>query len=843
MVDFSKRLKKGDIEIKINPLDIYDKLDRNSITGPLRPAQKKILSDWFENYQKQKDVIVKLHTGEGKTLIGLLILQSKLNFEKKPCAFICPNKYLVDQVALEAKKFGIPFCIVGDDNELPNDFLESRKLLISHVQKLFNGKTKFGLDNNYISLGTIILDDSHACIDSIKDAFTIVLKREHPLYKTFLSLFEDDLGEQGEGTLLDIKNNHFDALLPIPYWSWIDKKSEITRLLSENKDDKAITFAWPILKNRIDNCQAFITSSKIEILPYSVPLASFTSFWKADQRILMSATTQDDSFFIKGLGFTVESVTNPLTNTEQKWSGEKMLLIPSLIDDSLNTEFIIRLFAPERQRSFGVVVLVPSFRNSDLYEHQGATVVKSQTIFKEINKLKKEEFGKTIVIVNRYDGIDLPDNSCRLLIIDSMPYFDSLYDRYEEQCRVNSDIINIKFAQKIEQGLGRSVRGEKDYSIILLTGSDLIKFIKSSKTSIYFSKQTKKQIDIGLEIARLGREELDGSETASKTLTSLMKQSLNRDEGWKDYYLEEMDSISDTEIRNSIYEILQLEKESEDASVSGDHELAADKIQVLIDKHLLNSEEKGWYLQILARHKYFSSKVDSNAIQKTAFQQNPQLLKPRDGINYKRIQYINENRIKRIKKWVNSAGSYEELILSIDSILSDLSFGIKADRFENALKSVGEILGFESQRPDKEFKKGPDNLWCGVNNKYFLFECKNEVDENRPEINKHEASQMNSHCAWFENIYGTESYVIRILIIPTKKLSYYGDLTHQVRIMRKTQLHNLKKNIKSFFKEFKSYVIDEISDEKIQEFLNSHQLDIKNLENDYSEDIKLTKQQ
>lgn len=42
-----------------------------------------------------------------------------------------------------------------------------------------------------------------------------------------------------------------------------------------------------------------------------------------------------------------------------------------------------------------------------------------------------------------------------------MPYFNSLVDRYEEQCRVNSDIINIRLAQRIEQGLGEVLEEKK----------------------------------------------------------------------------------------------------------------------------------------------------------------------------------------------------------------------------------------------------------------------------------------------------------------------------------------------------------------------------------------------
>ena len=340
MVDFKKKLGRTQIDKKIDPLDLYNSLDRSSVTGPLRPAQSKILNDWYSDRQNDKDLIIKLHTGEGKTLIGLIILLSKINQEKGPCLYLCPNIYLVKQVADEAQKFGIPYCLLDADNQIPNDFLDGKKILITHIQMLFNGKSKFGLDNKYVEINSIILDDSHACIDAIKSSFTVRIKREHELFNILLSFFEEDLKEQGEGSLLDIKANVYNTLLAIPYWSWIDKKSEVLSALSGYSENKELTFVWPIIKNQLENCQAFITSNGIEIVPLFIPVDIFGSFSKAKQRILMSATTQDDSFFIKGLSFKIEAIKTPLINPEQSWSGEKMLLIPSLIDDSLDRDLI-----------------------------------------------------------------------------------------------------------------------------------------------------------------------------------------------------------------------------------------------------------------------------------------------------------------------------------------------------------------------------------------------------------------------------------------------------------------------------------------------------------------------
>ena len=71
MVDFKKRLAGKKAERPTDPVKLYDTLDRAHDKGPLRPAQAAVLKDWFASHREQQDVIVKLHTGQGKTLIGL----------------------------------------------------------------------------------------------------------------------------------------------------------------------------------------------------------------------------------------------------------------------------------------------------------------------------------------------------------------------------------------------------------------------------------------------------------------------------------------------------------------------------------------------------------------------------------------------------------------------------------------------------------------------------------------------------------------------------------------------------------------------------------------------------
>ena len=840
MVDFKKKIALKSKSKITNPIELYNTLDRKSIAGPLRPVQEYALNEWYNNRKDERDLIVKLHTGEGKTLIGLLMLQSALNLGEGPCIYVCPNIYLVGQVCGEAQKFGIPFCIIDKNNTIPNEFLLGEKILITHAHKLFNGKSIFGIGNNFTKTGTIILDDSHACIDVLKDAFTITITKDknESIYSRILSLFSDDLIEQGEGSYFDIKAGEYETFMMVPYWAWNSKRIELLSILSEYSSVNEIQFVWPLMKDKIIEYSCFVSGSKVEIAPYNINVEQFGTFSKAKRRILMSATTQEDIFFVKGLDFSRDAVSSPIVYPQLRWSGEKMMLMPSSIDENCDRDLVATKFASMKPKKIGIVAIVSNTKRANYYNKLGAKFPKNnQELFSVIDDLRKGNFGNTVVINNRYDGIDLPDESCRILIMDSMPFLNNYSDRYEEKCCPNSEIINKKIAQKIEQGIGRAVRGEKDYCAILVIGSDIEKFMRGVLTRKYFSAQTQKQIEIGFEVAKMAKEEIREDDPSMKQIFSLIDQILKRDEGWKEYYNTEMDGIIQENIENRIYDRYVEENKLEKLFSQGEYELAVERTQNFIDKFIHNDLEKGWYLEQMARYAYMYSEEKSERLQKTAFKKNSQLLKPKEGVMYSKISFLNENRMLRFRKNISKYDSFEEFNLHINEVIENLSFGVDAEKFESSLKKLGEFLGYVSQRPDKEIRKGPDNLWCVSNKKYVFFECKSEVDDNRNAIKKSEAGQFNNHCGWFKDEYGDLVDVLRIMIIPTRKLAHDADFSEKVFVMRRKGLKKLKDNLKKFVKEIKKYELDSLSDERIQGYLDMYKLNIESFTENYIEDI------
>ena len=785
-------------------------------------------------------MILKLHTGQGKTLVGLLMLQSKLNEGVSPALYLCPNNFLVNQTVEQAQAFGI-HCVTTAD-ELPDEFVEGRAILVTVVHKLFNGLTKFGLGAKSLPLGSVLVDDAHACIDAIKDQFVIKLRHKQPneasAYAEIIGLFETELRSQGDGSFEDIRRKDYNAYLPVPYWDWWDKTSEVARILSRHADTDAIKFVWPLIKDSLRHTLCLVSGTQVIIAPHLPPLEQFGSYNSASHRFFMSATVTDDSFLVKGLGLTPSTVQNPLVDPQETWCGEKMILIPSLIDDQLSRAAIVEALAKETpSRQFGIVVLVPGAQRCADWLKYGARVVDKNSIAKAVEDLRKRSYSKAIVIANYYDGIDLPDNMCRILVMDSKPFAEELLDRYLEDRRQGSKLIAGRIARIVEQGMGRSVRGEKDYCVIILIGSDLVRALQAPGQREFFSDQTRMQIQLGKSIAEFAKEEIEAGKNPMTAFKGLVNQCLQRDAGWKDWYVEQMNTMESRgqPTRDDLLSIFQIEMSAEREFQGGSYDRAAEAIQGLIDQYAITHSDKGWYLQEMARYTYPSSKAQSNELQKNAHKTNHSLLRPKEGMIFSKVPTLTpQRRLERIKEWLASHELFEAVATELDAILTCLSFGVIADRFEQALKDLASTLGFDSDRPDKEWKEGPDNLWGLRDNQYLLFECKSEVDINRAEIDKRETDQMNRSSAWFKRYYPGFS-VTRVLVIPPIKLASGAALNDEVLIMRKKHLDQLTRNVRAFFNEFRKYDLRDLSLGKIEEHLHTHKLMVDDLTSVYGQ--------
>jgi hypothetical protein len=175
------------------------------------------------------------------------------------------------------------------------------------------------------------------------------------------------------------------------------------------------------------------------VTPHLVPIDLIPSFAKAKRRFFLSATLIDDSILLKEFGVAKEAATTTIRPPIVGDIGERMVLAPSLIDKNLEPE-IPGLCKKIAERGYNVVVLVPSFKAGDRWANAGAIVVPKDDVGATVEKLRASK-GNYVVLANRYDGIDLPDDACRVLVLDGVPAGESHYEQHITSVRSDSALV------------------------------------------------------------------------------------------------------------------------------------------------------------------------------------------------------------------------------------------------------------------------------------------------------------------------------------------------------------------------------------------------------------------
>lgn len=830
-MDFKKLLKESSSTKPIDPIEIWEKLDKKVGKEYLKPTQKPILEEWNSKRRCEKDNIIKLHTGHGKTIVGLVILQSCLNEGKGPALYICPNNYLVSQTLDQAKEFGINAIEFPAGDNFPPDFLNSKAILVINCKKMFNGKSLFGVvgsKREIVEVGALVMDDAHSCLEIMRESFSIRIQRknedgsENKLWTNLFSLFSESLKKQGLGTFSDLYQG-IDVIQVVPFWSWSDKINEVIEILSKEKDNQ-LKFEWNLIKDVLKDCICVFSGDSLEISPRILPIQYIPSFANAKRRFFLSATLTEDAFLIKDLNLEPDSVRYPLTTDIEKYSGERLFIIPSLIHSDIKRQAVIEWLSTivKKKINYGVVAIVPSFHHAEEWKKFGSKITDINNLYKEINELKNKIRGKDVdyvlTLVNKYDGVDLPDETCRILCIDSLPQYMSLSDRYFQKVRTESKIRQQLLAQRIEQGVGRGVRGRNDWCIIVIVGSDLANFLSSDSRLALLSNETKEQIKIGADLAN----RIKGEGALFNVIGDLTKQCLDRDVDWKEYYRQKMKDIEIKKPNENYIEQYVIEKEAEDLFSRGLYTKAIEKVRFLIDKSA-DESDKGWYLQLLASYQYMVNKAESMSTQLKAHVENKWLSIPESGITYTKMSSGAEPRTSRITGWIKDHHNHNEIIVEVESILEKLCFGGSSDVFEQGINELGIVLGFATQQPEKNFGEGPDNLW-NDGESYFIIECKNEVKKERDKIYKEEVGQLNNSIGWFKNQYPA-SRGIPILIHPSNNLGKGAFInSEEGRVLTPENLELLKTSILGFFKSLSNISFEMLDETKISKELQNSKL-------------------
>ncbi|WEK03896.1 MAG: helicase C-terminal domain-containing protein [Candidatus Devosia phytovorans] len=783
---------KGPGNANTEPRKIFPTLIRHPRFKFLSYNQGEVLDSWHIK-RTRSDNTIKMNTGSGKMLVGLVALQSSLNEGVGPALYLAPDNYLVGQVLEEAKALGIS----ATDDPRSADYLAGRSIAVANIDRLVNGRSIFGVgsDGVQIPVGTVVIDDAHACLSSVASQFTIRLAADHPAYDKLLDLFEDSLRQQSLVGYVEVKNEDPNSLLPVPFWAWQDKQDQVLALLHPHRDGDQLRFSWPLLKEVMSQCQCVFGAGGVEIAPKCLPIDVIPSFVKAKRRIYMTATLADDGMLIEQFDADPVAVADPIKPKGAGEIGDRMIIVPHEVNDAI-TDDDVKSLAADVAQTRNVVVIVPSERRSKYWADVASQTLMKSNISAGVAGLKAGHVGLT-VLVNRYDGVDLPDDACRLLIIDGLPEVHGLIERHEAAILEDTQSQLRRQMQRIEQGMGRGVRSGEDRCAVLLLGARLTQRINQPDSRGLLTPATLTQMDMGREVTR---------QIKGKTISDLrpildLCMERNTEDGMN-WWRAGRERLANTPegAASHVDPSTEPVRKAFNAVRDARHSVAVGLLQDAVN---LESEKatKGYLKQQLAEVIHRTDPVAAQQTLLSASTLNRRVVKPIAGIGFVKLDSPAVSQAKAAVEYM--AGRFldtNQFVYYVNALCDDLQWDKeRTDQFEGAMRDLGSLLGFGSQRPDREFRSGgPDNLWALGGLNFLVIECKSGVDNDGRSISKDHANQLSGAMNWFGSSYDASCKATPVLVHPSHRCVREASPHADMRVVDKVGLVKLRSNLKAY---------------------------------------------
>ncbi len=749
-MDFSKLGSTKKAPAPTNPIKIFETLPSLSGTfNDLWRGQDKALAEWHAARTKN-DVLVSLNTGAGKTIVGLLIAQSLVNEGLENVLYVCSTIDLVKQTSEEAARIGIEHTI-RVQQKFSNDLFETGKgFCITTYAALFNGHS--ALRNKFFPQA-VIFDDAHVAESLLRGAFTlrIDVRDNESLFEEIAELFKPHFKELGISgrfrDALDLSRHSTAFVAPSGLYERNDRLLEIL-LRHGIKEDRQLTFPFAWLEDHLHACAAVFTRGVFELTPPFLPSLALDIFRQNIRRVYLSATLQSQADFVRAFGRLPEVTITP---SNDAGNGERLIINGRKVKGGFGPSFGAVLVKKQK-----LVIAVPDYERAKFWGDL-AEPPEPETFSKRLDEFRKAKSG-AFALVSRVDGIDLPHDTCRVMIMEGLPSGTSLIERYQWEFLRMNNVHAVRVANRLAQLFGRINRGRNDYGAFLVEGDDLNKWLGNDRNLALLPPLLQKQILIGREV-----QSEFGIEEPSEAI-DLVERVLGRDQGWLDYYQREVklaELDEDQLARHKAAEPFLVEAALSEANYAAamwnnDPSTARRSLERTVDATAQHDTPLGgWHAVWLGAA--FDLENDKNS----AFIAYGQAIRRLGGgmvlprpiggrVEASKLPSLNAfgSSLQDLLSYTHG-GKFEAELKKITDLLNLIDKG-EPKQAETGVRALGELLGFTATRPDNDEGTGPDVLWCDNEKpRQFGFELKTDK-KNPATYFKKDVSQVHDHLEWMK---------------------------------------------------------------------------------------------
>jgi Type III restriction enzyme, res subunit/Helicase C-terminal domain len=446
----------------------------------LRPAQLRALTAFESLRTTRSDIGIELPTGAGKTLIALLIADQALE-EGRSVAYLTGTKQLAEQACEQAE------LLPGLDVEL----FYSRNYPAQSL-RVYNQAEAVGIMNYWAYFNSqprvepadlLIFDDAHLAEQALAGLFTIRIPRGPRGATQLFREIADLVLQQAPDSYPSLQAlrdgtapwNTPPELISFLDWAAVSGAVEDAVGGSEYMQNSDLRFPWQAVRSRLRQCGVLVGPTAIEIRPYHVPSQTVAGYNRSRQRVYLSATLGQSGDLQRRLGVREVSTAAMTPAASQSDLGRRAFLVNPTQDATLSEAswaFAMQQAAAAANDGGGRVAwLCSSHSEADLV--QAKLEEDEQSVVRlgsgEDPGLDRWRTSRNchLVTAGRFDGLDFPDDVCRLVIIPSVPAASTEFERFVVAYLGDASYMRYRIGQRVTQAMGRANRTPNDSALYI----------------------------------------------------------------------------------------------------------------------------------------------------------------------------------------------------------------------------------------------------------------------------------------------------------------------------------------------------------------------------------------
>jgi hypothetical protein len=749
-----------------NPEGLFRDLNR-PVNGPkhLWAHQADLLRDYL-NHLDDADLAIELPTGAGKTLVGMLIGEWRRRSLRQTVAYLCPTLQLARQAITDAAAAGITVVdLTGRNSQWDaNDhlaYVQANAIAVAHYGALFNSNAR--LDDADV----VIFDDAHAAAGSIADTWTVRFDADSLAYQQILQLLADGLPSSAAARLLtgerDMVARSLGYLVdPGVVFANLDA---LTRIIGTRASASRAKYGWQLIHNSLDACLVFVAVDELIIRPLLPPTSTHLAFTAPAQRLYLSATLGAGGELERAFGRPRITRMAVPEGWDQRGTGRRFFVFPELTEEfaragrDVDAATARDAFVSDLMREAGrSLLLVPSYWA--LEQARGRLVPSGFTSFSASDvETSLSPFTTdpraVLGLANRYDGIDLPDDHCRLIVLAGLPVGADPQEKFFTTLLGAKRVLQERTRTRFVQGAGRATRNANDLAVVVVLGQPLIAFAGDRNAQQGTHPEIRAELEIGLK---------NSSRRPAADVAAAIRQFLAQDPDWNEHVEPEIRTLreqyaatgdgADTAAlaASAPYEIQAVDAawrgEFADAVRWAERAIGAlaGGVELRPYRALWNYLAAHWARRTSATDASYTAHADAllrtaiAAAAGTTWMPNRAAIAAAvsDGVQTASVDLIAAQGVVTCAQTFASA---RKLSQTAQVMVTDLSQR-QSGAYERGLVTLGKLLGADSDKPPGAARA--DALWRWSNELWIAWEAKSEVlDEH--DISAEDVRQANTH--------------------------------------------------------------------------------------------------